>query len=201
MTGPAGLPPSWIAEVRARLEDPPPKRLQPSEARQAAVLLPLYVEGGQLWTVLTKRTETLPQHRGQVAFAGGGSEAGEDPWAAALREAEEEIGLAARTVLRLGQLDELATPSGFRIVPCVGAVPYPLALRPNPDEIEEVFTAPLAVLADPNLVEDREVKINGRRRTLRIYHYGRWQIWGATARMLQGLLARLGIGDPDALGE
>lgn len=191
---------SWIAEVRARLASPPAGRLPASESRQAAVLVPLYVEAGELWTLLTRRSEALPQHRGQVAFPGGGREIGEDAWAAALRESEEEIGLDARLVLRLGELDEAATPSGFRIVPCVGAIPATFRPRPDPGEIDEVFSVPITALANPRLVEDREVLLNGERRTLRLYHVGRHLIWGVTARIVQNLLIRLGIEGGEAYG-
>ena len=66
--------PSWILELRKRLASPPAARLPPNEARQAAVLVPLYVQRGELWTMLTRRSGTLPHHRGQVAFPGGGRE-------------------------------------------------------------------------------------------------------------------------------
>jgi 8-oxo-dGTP pyrophosphatase MutT (NUDIX family) len=184
---------SWIHEVRERLATPPPLRLPPSDSRQAAVLVPLYADAGELWTLLTRRSDALPHHRGQVAFPGGGRELGEDLWAAALRESEEEIALAPATVLRLGQLDEVGSPAGFRIVPCVGAIPHGFEARPSPDEIDEVFAVPMSALASPQLAEDREVVINGKRRTIRIYHVGRHLIWGLTARILQNLLARLGI--------
>lgn len=184
---------SWILELRRRLDSPPPSRLGGGDARRAAVLVPLYVESGQLWTLLTKRTESLPHHRGQVAFPGGGRETGESDWDAAVRETEEEVGLERRRVLRLGELDEVATPSGFRIVPCVGAIPFPFEITPNPGEIEEVFSAPLVELANPKLTEEREVRINGQRRTLRMYHVGRFLVWGVTARIVQNLLERVGI--------
>jgi len=190
---------SWIHEVRERLASPAPRRMPPSDSRQAAVLVPLYVDAGELWTLLTRRAESLPHHRGQVAFPGGGRETGEDLWAAALRESEEEIGLAPATVLRLGQLDEVGSPAGFRIVPCVGAIPRAFEAQPSPQEIDEVFAVPVSALANPQLVEDREVVVNGRRRTIRLYHVGRHLIWGLTARILQNLLARLGI--PGAIGD
>jgi len=190
---------SWIQEVRARLGSPPPTRLPVSDSRQAAVLVPLWVDAGELWTLLTKRSEALPHHRGQIAFPGGGRETGEDLWGAALRESEEEIGLPAKVVLRLGQLDEVGSPAGFRIVPCVGAIPKQFEANPSPDEIEEAFPIPISALANPRLVEDREVLLNGRRRTIRIYHVGRHLIWGLTARIVQNLLLRLGI--PSELGE
>ncbi len=186
---------SWITEIRARLENPPPNVLPPSDVRQAAVLIPLYVDAGQLWTVLTKRTEHLPTHKGQIAFAGGSLEDGEDAWQGALREAQEEIGLEPTSVLKLGCLDEAETPAGFRVTPCVGVVPYPLETTINEDEIEDVFAVPLNNLANPDLVEDRAVLIDGKERVLRIYHVGRRQIWGLTSRIIQTLLLRVGIED------
>jgi 8-oxo-dGTP pyrophosphatase MutT (NUDIX family) len=184
---------SWILQLRERLSSPPPRRLPPSDLRQASVLVPLYVEGAELWTVLTKRTDTLPSHRGQIAFPGGGRELGEDPWAAALREAHEEVGFDPGKVLRLGELDEGETPAGFRIIPCVGAIPYPYEARPNESEIAEVFSIPLTAFANPRLVEERTVETDGRSRQIRIYHVGSRQIWGLTARILQNLLVRVGL--------
>jgi 8-oxo-dGTP pyrophosphatase MutT (NUDIX family) len=184
---------SWILALRERLGSPPPRRLAPSDLRQAAVLVPLYVDAGELWTVLTKRTETLPSHRGQIAFPGGGRETGEDAWGAALREAQEEVGIDPARVLRLGQLDELESGVGFRVIPCVGAIPFPFAAKPNAAEIAEVFSLPLTAFANPRLVEERAVTLDGQVRDLRIYHIGKRQIWGLTARVLQNLLIRLGI--------
>lgn len=183
---------SWITEVRSRLESPSPRRLPPRDGRRAAVLVPLYVDAGQLWTVLTRRTDHLPHHKGQIAFPGGGRETGESDWQTALREAEEEIGIVPKTVLELGQLDEAETPSGFRIVPCVGAVPHPLEPKIDEGEIAEVFTVPLLAFANVRLIEDRAVLIEGKEREIRIYHVGRHQVWGLTARIVQNLMDRLG---------
>jgi 8-oxo-dGTP pyrophosphatase MutT (NUDIX family) len=185
--------PSWIVDVRARLASPPPRRLPVSELRSASVLVPLYVDAAELWTVLTKRSDTLPSHRSQIAFPGGGREAGEDAWAAAVREANEEVGIEPAKVLRLGEMDEVESPAGFRVVPCVGAIPFPYEARPNAAEIAEVFNLQLSAFTNPRLVEDRDVLLNGTRRVLRIYHVGRRQIWGLTARILQNLLIRLGL--------
>lgn len=189
---------SWILTLREHLTSPPPRRLPPSDLRQASVLVPLYVDAGELWTVLTKRTDTLPSHRSQIAFPGGGRELKEDPWAAALRETEEEIGLEPRIVLKLGELDEVESPMGFRVIPCVGAIPYPHKLLPSEAEIAEVFNLPLTAFANPRLVEEREVLINGQRRNILIYHVGNRQIWGLTARILQNLLVRLGLEPAEA---
>jgi 8-oxo-dGTP pyrophosphatase MutT (NUDIX family) len=159
--------------------------------------VPLYVEAGELWTVLTKRAENLPHHRSQIAFPGGGLEIGEDPWTAALRESEEEMGIDTGKILRLGELDEAETPSGFHIVPCVGAVPYPLETEINHEEIAEVFSVPLLAFADYRIVEDQLVKIDGVERMIRVYHVGKRQVWGLTARIIQNLMLRLGFEIPE----
>jgi 8-oxo-dGTP pyrophosphatase MutT (NUDIX family) len=189
----SGAPQSWILALRQRLASPAPRRLAASDLRQAAVLVPLYVVAGELWTVLTQRADDLPTHRGQIAFPGGGRELKEDLWGAALRESQEEIGLDPELVLRLGELDEVESPAGFRVIPCVGAIPGNSRFQPNAAEIAEVFTLPLTAFANPRLVEERDVLLDGVRRSLRIYHVGNRQIWGLTARILQNLLVRLGL--------
>ncbi|HEV8630309.1 MAG TPA: CoA pyrophosphatase [Thermoanaerobaculia bacterium] len=198
MTG-EGAPdaPSWILEVRQRLTAPPPERLPPElageQTRRAAVLVPLYVDAGGLWVLLTRRAEDMPYHRGQIAFPGGSLELGEDPWAAALRESEEEIGLDPKQVLPLGLLDEADTPTGFHVQPVVGAVPYPVETRPAAREVAEIFALPLAAVANPQLIERRDILVDGTPRPITVFHVGKRQIWGVTALVLWNLLERLGI--------
>jgi 8-oxo-dGTP pyrophosphatase MutT (NUDIX family) len=192
----AESPMSWILQLREQLASPAPRRLPASDDRPAAVLVPLYIETGQLWVLLTRRAADLPHHRSQIAFPGGGRELGEGIWDAALRETSEELGLDAGRILRLGELDEVTTPSGYRIVPCVGAIPWPVETEPNPTEIEEVFSVPLLSFANPRLVEERKVLLDGRERAFRIYHIGGRQVWGLTARIVHNLMARLGVEPP-----
>ncbi|MCB1057318.1 MAG: CoA pyrophosphatase [Acidobacteria bacterium] len=184
---------SWIPELRRRLASPPPRRLAAGGGRAAAVLVPLYVEAGALWVLLTHRSASLTKHRGQIAFPGGTLEAGESHWQAALRETQEEVGLEPGRVLDLGQLDELESTTGFRVLPCVGGLPAGFELRINPDEIADTFRVPLSALANPRMIEDRTVKLDGTSRVIRVYHVGTRQIWGVTARILQNLLERLGL--------
>jgi 8-oxo-dGTP pyrophosphatase MutT (NUDIX family) len=184
---------SWILALRERLASPPPMRLVAKDLRQASVLVPLYVDAGELWTVLTKRTDTLPTHRGQIAFPGGAPGILLQLTAAALRESQEEIGLDPKLVLRIGELDEVESPAGFRVTPCVGAIPNAFKPEPNEAEIAEVFSLPVSAFANPRLVEEREVLLNGVARHIRIYYVGNRQIWGLTARVLQNLLVRLGL--------
>ncbi len=184
---------SWIIDLRTRLSSPPGLRLPPTDARRAAVLVPLYVDAGELWTLLTKRSDTLSTHKGQFAFPGGALEEKEDAWTAALRETHEEVGIEPQKILQLGALDEAETPSGFHILPYVGAVPFPIETTPNPAEIEEIFSVPISAFLNPSMVEDRAVSIDGQRRLLRVYHIAGRQVWGLTARIVQNLLLRLGL--------
>lgn len=184
---------SWITEVRARLGSPAGQRLPASDGRQAAVLVALYVDAGELWTLLTRRSEELPDHQGRIAFPGGGLASGEQPWDAALRGAHEETGLEPGAVLRLGTLDEIETASGDRIVPCVGAVPSPVSTSSDGGEVEEVFPVPISVFANPRAIEERVVSIGGSHRTIRVYHVGSRSVGGLAAVILQYLLERLGL--------
>ena len=96
-------------------------------------------------------------------------------------------------MLPLGFLDEAETPTGFHVLPCVGAVPYPLETRPAAGEVAEVFAIPLSAIANPQLIERRPVVIDGTMRELTIFHVAGRQIWGVTALILWNLLERLGI--------
>jgi 8-oxo-dGTP pyrophosphatase MutT (NUDIX family) len=178
-------------EVAARLEaraqeDPEP----PAEQRRAAVLVPLFVRDGALHIVLTRRTETVEHHRGQISFPGGAEEEGdESAFSTAVRETEEELGIPAGDIRMLGSLSPLTTVSDFFVEPFVGAIPYPHVLRPAEAEIAEVIDAPVAALLDPKILERR--LLPGREEPTLFFHYGKHVIWGATARMLKELLDAL----------
>lgn len=162
------------------------------EARPAAVLVPLYLEDGR-WNVLfTRRTNTVESHRGQVSFPGGQIESGDDdPAQAALREAEEEIGLRAVDVEILGQLSPLLTVTQFLISPVVGSIPWPYALRVNQREVASTFGVPLEWLADPANLELQVRKRMAAGPKVPVYLFRPYQeevIWGATARITVELL-------------
>jgi 8-oxo-dGTP pyrophosphatase MutT (NUDIX family) len=160
-------------------------------ARPAAVLVPLFVRDNQLHVLLTRRTDSVSSHKGQVAFPGGKADLEDtDRVDTALREAEEEIGLRRQDVQVIGQLDELLTVTQWRITPVVGIIPHPYAFVPSTHELSDIFDVPLAWLADPaNLrVEHRSRLPEGP--PLEVYHfdYQGFDIWGATARILRNLL-------------
>ena len=189
----------WLEQVRARLARPRPASSPPVEwpgekpPRPASVLVPLYVRERALHVLLTRRTETVEHHKGQVSFPGGVAEEGDaDPWATALRETEEEIGVPAAAVRRLGELPRVLTVTGFEISPFVGAIPWPVELDLEEREVAEVLEVPLAWLLDPASSSERTLTWNGREVRTPVYAWRGHVIWGATARIVSELARALG---------
>jgi 8-oxo-dGTP pyrophosphatase MutT (NUDIX family) len=128
----------------------PPTEIEAPDSEPAAVLIPLYWDRGAWHLLFTLRTETVDSHRGQVSFPGGRLEASDTgPVDAALREAEEEIGLRREDVRILGALDRRRTVTRFLVTPILGVIPWPYALTPNPVEVAQTFGVPLDWLANP----------------------------------------------------
>jgi 8-oxo-dGTP pyrophosphatase MutT (NUDIX family) len=162
------------------------------EIRPAAVLVPLVKREKELTVLFTRRTAHLNDHAGQISFPGGRAEPGDAGAAAtAMREAEEEIGLAAARVDVLGELHQYITVTGYRVTPVVGLVTPPLDLRPDDFEVAEVFEAPLSFLLDPANHQSNHVLFEGRERRYYAIPYRQYYIWGATAGMLMNMNAFL----------
>lgn len=160
--------------------------------RPAGVLIPIEEIDGALWVILTKRSSALKHHPGQIAFPGGKQDPIDaDTTAAALREAEEEIGLPRENVEVLGHLPEHVTVTNFRVQPVVGRVIGPFPVRPEPGEVEEAFRVPLAHLANPVNYLREGRRWRGQKRYYYTVPYGPYYIWGATARMCRELADRL----------
>lgn len=155
---------------------------------EAAVLVPLVNRGGRVQLLFTQRTAHLDDHAGQISFPGGRVEPDDaDREATALRETEEEIGLARDAIALLGRLPDYEIPSGFRITPVVGWIEPPFALKLDPFEVAAVFEAPLEHFLDAAHYQRREYRFRGRHRHyLAVPYEGRY-IWGATAGMLYNL--------------
>ena len=159
----------------------------------AAVLVPV-VDRPSPTVILTLRPDTMRKHPGQVSFPGGRIDPHDDgPVAAALREAEEEIGLPPREVELIGIADPYRTITGFEVIPVVGVVPPDLPLAPHPGEVAAMFEAPLDYLLDPANQVVRAAEFRGATRTYYEILWGERRIWGATAAMIVNLSRRLAI--------
>lgn len=159
--------------------------------KDAAVLVPLIDHPGAARLLLTQRTEHLSAHAGQVAFPGGKIDAGDaDAVAAALREAEEEIGLDPAHVHPVGCLPPYASGSGYRIVPVVALVRPGLSYVPNPHEVADVFEVPLAFLMTAANHRIGSRVWNGRTGYFYEMPYGERYIWGVTAGIIRQIWER-----------
>ncbi len=158
----------------------------------AAVLVPIVLRPEAPTLLLTQRTAHLRDHASQISFPGGRIEP-EDATVvhAALRETQEEVGLAAEHIEVVGYLPEYRTSTGFSVTPVVAFVTPPFPLQPDPFEVAEVFEVPLAFLLDPANHQQHEVHWRGRLRQYYAMPYGDYFIWGATAGMIMSLFHRL----------
>jgi 8-oxo-dGTP pyrophosphatase MutT (NUDIX family) len=203
-----GGPPPWadlepsarrltLAEVRGRLLRSPPGAAAVSlvpDSISAAVLVPLVEIGGETHVVFIKRPETMSTHKGEIAFPGGKLDPGLDTdlRAAALREAEEEIGLDPRCVDIVARLTGVATAaSRFSITPFVGFLTRKPDFLAHPAEVVRVLEVPLSELLDPAIYH--EERWDGFQRDMSVFFYelSDETVWGATARILTDLLTRL----------
>jgi len=198
--------PGWMHHLRVRLAETAPQAanrdtgdhvLNPDlgpyakwdgPPREAAVLIGLVERGEGPAVVLTQRTGHLTSHAGQVAFPGGKIDPTDSgPVAAALREADEEIGLPPAKVEPIGHLAPYLTGSGYRVVPIVGVIRTEAAFRPNPNEVEDVFEVPLKFLMDPANHQKLSREWQGKRRYFYAMPYGDRYIWGVTAGIIRSM--------------
>ena len=157
----------------------------------ASVLVPI-VTHAELTVLFTQRTAQLRSHSGQVSFPGGRAEPGDPtPESTALRETQEEIGLAPERIEVLARMPEYLTRTGYRVTPVVGLVAPPLALLPDTREVAEVFEVPLAFLLDPANHRRETRELAGKTVGYWVMQYGDRRIWGATAGMLVNLYRML----------
>jgi len=191
--------------LRRRFETPPPWRpeietdgrfIQPAgEVRDAAVLIAMVMRPEGLQVLLTERTAHLHDHASQISFPGGRVDPDDaDAVHTALREAQEEIGLADAQVQVLGTLPPYLTATRYRVTPVAGLVLPGFVPAPDPFEVAEVFEVPLAFLMDPAHHERRVVRSAGVERSFLAMPWTaqrRYFIWGATAAMLRNLYAFL----------
>ncbi|MBL4870761.1 MAG: CoA pyrophosphatase [Robiginitomaculum sp.] len=163
----------------------------------ASVLILLVLRGDQWHIVLTKRPMHMKNHAGQIAFPGGRTEVGENPYDGALRETHEEIGVATSDIHILGRLPSFNAVSQYRVTPFVGLLNPTAKTQPDPGEVEEIFEVPFAFFMDSNNHVRREVKFEGERHIIYDMPWPSAQetthnVWGMTAMMMFRLYQRMG---------
>ncbi|GLR11455.1 hypothetical protein GCM10007907_02450 [Chitinimonas prasina] len=157
----------------------------------AAVLVPIVMHAAGPTVLFTKRTEKLAKHAGQISFPGGRMELGETPEAAALRETEEEVGIAAGLMQPVGRLAQYTTITRYRVTPVVGLLAPGFEMRLQADEVDEAFEVPLAFLLDKGNYTERVLNFPERRAVTYALNWEGKIIWGATAGMLMTLYRTL----------
>lgn len=158
--------------------------------RNAAVLVPL-VQRKQWHVLLTKRTDHLRNHPGQISFPGGREDTTDaSPIQTALRETEEEVGIQQNLIDIAGVIEPYLTVTNFNVVPIVGFVDPAYALKIDTFEVEEAFEVPLSALSHPDLYQKKEIFWQDQWRAYWELSYKGHRIWGATAGMLYGLSCR-----------
>ena len=167
----------------------------PPEIRPAAVLIAV-TDRSEPGVILTHRPPDMRAHPGQVAFPGGKLDPGEDAVEAALREAREELAIAAANVQVIGASDRFVTGSGYDVTPVLGLVPPDLPIAPNPAEVAGWFEAPLGYLLDPANHAHKETEWLGRVRPYIEIEWHGHRIWGVTAAILANLARRLAWNRP-----
>jgi NTP pyrophosphohydrolases including oxidative damage repair enzymes len=170
-----------------------PLRVDDPRTVPASVLMPLYDPGDAVRVVFTKRSAHLPHHAGQISFPGGAWEEGDaSSLDTALRETQEEIGVPPEQVEVVGRLDQIVTVTNFLITPHVGIIEGDVSFEISPVEVERLVLVPLAKVVDINSYHHQEITWDGMIfRQMMLTHNGDL-IWGATARILLGLVDILG---------
>lgn len=178
-----------VARTRARLTGRARRIVPPGPLVRAAVLVPI-VDHGEAFLVFAQRTDRVGQHAGQISFPGGRIDPDDrDELHAALREAEEEVGLARTLVEPLGMLDDTETvATQFVITPWVGVVDGPVVWQPDGHEIEKVIEVPVSALLAEGCFRVESWERDGVARDVYFYEYQGTTIWGATARILKQYL-------------
>jgi 8-oxo-dGTP pyrophosphatase MutT (NUDIX family) len=184
---------SLKADIRARLASLQPRTHLPGDNRIAAVLMAIFERGGEPYFLLTRRTEEVQAHKGQVSFPGGMREGAETLQETALRETYEEVGILSDSIELLGRFHDYESSTGFLVTPFAGYLTEPFEISPQACEVAEVLLVPFGIFMDPERLRIEPMFRQGRVMDVYFYSYGKHQIWGLTARIIHDFLVELGL--------
>ena len=178
--------------IKRALDNRTTSRVAGDDLTPAAVMVLLYPKDGDHWVLLNKRSQEVEHHKGEISFPGGATDPEDrDSLDTALRETEEEMGICPEDITVLGEMDEVATRSRFRVSVFAGTIEPPYHFRPSIDEIAEIVEFPVSALLDASSIRvETHWQADGAS-TVHSYAYGRHLVFGATARILQQFLQLL----------
>ncbi|MFH0822301.1 MAG: CoA pyrophosphatase [Pseudomonadota bacterium] len=183
------MTPCFESELGKVLRERPKRTLPRNGLTVAAVLIPMHRISGELHVLLTKRSDQVEHHKGEISFPGGKMDH-TDPSLlyCALRETSEEVGIKPEHVQVIGELDDFYTvATSFLVAPFVGVIPYPYPFNASDREIDELLSVPMEVFFDPRRMTERVLTFNGKPIEIVSYRWRDYDIWGATARILKHL--------------
>jgi 8-oxo-dGTP pyrophosphatase MutT (NUDIX family) len=194
MEKPSLNPARWMTlgdRIRGRLEKLVPRTLPENYASEAAVLIPIFERDGLAHFLLTRRTEEVQTHKGQISFPGGMREGTESLEQTALRETFEEVGIEQSRIQILGRFHDYLSVTDARVCPFAGYIAEPFTPRPQLTEVAEVLFVPFPVFLDPSRLRIERWNRSGREMEVYFYSYGPHEIWGLTARIIKDFLEEL----------
>jgi len=176
---------AFCDKIKQALNQRPPRAIERKSLKDAAVLIPIIFKDNQPYVLVTKRTNNVGTHKGEVSLPGGGiDEDDSSPLETALRESYEEVGIKPEDVTILGEFDHFISIYGFHVYTFVGVIPYPYQLTINHDEIESYTEVPLSLFVEEKYDDVQYYTYEGTPYAIYYYHYNGYTIWGLTARIL-----------------
>jgi 8-oxo-dGTP pyrophosphatase MutT (NUDIX family) len=186
-------------QIRQRLSEMEQRRLTTGFSREAAVLLLVFELDGHPHILLTRRTQDVRTHKGQISFPGGMRLDGESLDRTALRETFEEIGISDRQIELLGRFHDYVSSSEYLVVPFVGFIKEAFTTEPQAREVAEILLVPFQVFTDPGRMRVERLMRSGKLMDIYFYSFAPHEIWGLTARIIKDFLEMLRYPDPAAV--
>ena len=179
--------------IQNRLATLKPRKLTNGFTREAAVLMPVFKREQEHYFLLTRRTETVQTHKGQISFPGGMREGKEELVKTALRETYEEVGIEESNIDILGRYHDYLSITDYRVTPFVGFIHKPFITVPHVHEVAEVLEVPFRIFLDPSRLRIEKHMHPKRKGDVYFFSYGAHQIWGLTALIIKEFLETLGL--------
>jgi 8-oxo-dGTP pyrophosphatase MutT (NUDIX family) len=177
--------------VRTKLASLERRELTTQFVREAAVLMPIFERNGDPHFLLTKRTEEVETHKGQISFPGGMRHADEDLEQTALRETFEEVGIEKNTISILGRFHDYISITDYRVSPYAAYITTPFITKPQTSEVAEILEVPFSVFTDPSRLRIEQSGRRGKTVNVYFYSYGPHEIWGLTALIIKDFIEEL----------